>query len=73
MEDWRISPLNRPNPEILRAHCQYFSRLGFALFAQMMSMIVVQVAAAVPVALLAPGLLADPVFLWNRFLWIEGA
>lgn len=64
MEDWRISPLNRPNPEILCAHCQYFSRLGWALFAQTIAMIVVQVAAAVPAALLAPGLLADPVFLW---------
>lgn len=64
MEDRRISPLNRPNPDILRAHCQYFSRLGWAMFAQMMAMLVVQVVAAVPVALLAPQLLSDSVFLW---------
>ena len=64
MEDWRITPLGRPDPGALRSHCQYFSRLGWALFAQMMAMLVVQVAASVPVGLLAPRLLGSPVFLW---------
>ena len=64
MEDWRITPFGRPDPGELRSHCQYFSRLGWALFAQMMAMLVVQVVAAVPVGLLAPRLLGDPVFLW---------
>ena len=65
MEDWRITSSGRPAPSELRAHCQYFSRLGWALFAQMLSMLVVQVVISVPVGLLSPQLLNDPVFLWG--------
>ena len=54
----------RPAPEQLRAHCQYFSRLGWALFGYMAAMLAVQTAAAAAAALLAPGLPAQPVFLW---------
>lgn len=48
----------------LRAHCQRFSRLGWALFAQMVSMVLVQVALTLAVRTLAPALLRQPVFLW---------
>lgn len=65
MEDWRITPPRRPDPGELRGHCQYFSRLGWALFAQMIAMLAVQVIVSVPVGLLAPQLLSDPVFLWG--------
>lgn len=65
MEDWRITPSGHLAPSELRAHCQYFSRLGWALFAQMLSMLVVQVVVSVPVGLLSPQLLNDPVFLWG--------
>ena len=64
MQDWRVNPSGPPDPQVLRAHCQYFSRLGWALFAQMLSMLIVQVVAALPAQLLAPHLLSDPVFLW---------
>ncbi|WP_297213586.1 CPBP family intramembrane glutamic endopeptidase [uncultured Flavonifractor sp.] len=64
MEDWRGRGSGRPDPGVLRIHCQYFSRLGWALFALMMSMLAVQVLAGVPVGILAPWLLGEPVFLW---------
>lgn len=64
MEERRVTPGGRPDPGELRSHCQYFSRLGWALFAQMIAMIAVQVAASVPVGLLAPHLLREPIFLW---------
>ena len=56
---------SRPAPELLRAHCQIISRLGWALFAQMAVMAAVQNAAAVWAGLAAPALLTDPVFLWG--------
>lgn len=55
---------NRPAPELLRAHCQVFSRLGWALFLQLAVMAVVQAAAGFWAALAAPDLLSDPLFLW---------
>ena len=54
----------RPEPELLREHCQRFSRLGWALLAQMAAMAAVQAAAAVAAGLTAPELLTSPVFLW---------
>ena len=54
----------RPAPEQLRAHCQYFSRLGWALFGYMAAMLAVQTVVSAAAALLAPGLLVQPVFLW---------
>ena len=49
----------------LREHCQHFSGLGWALFAQMAAMIGVQWAVLLPVQLLAPPMLHSPVFLWG--------
>ena len=54
----------RPAPELLRAHCQHFSRLGWALFGYLAAMLAVQAAASAAAVLLAPGLLENPVFLW---------
>lgn len=65
MQDWRVNPLGRPAPAELRTHCQYFSRLGWALFAQMFAMLAVQVVASVLAGLLAPALLYDPIFQWT--------
>lgn len=65
MQDWRVKPLGRPAPAELRTHCQYFSRLGWALFAQMFAMLAVQVAVSALVGLLAPELLYDPIFQWT--------
>ena len=55
---------SRPAPELLREHCQVFSRLGWALFLQLAVMAVVQAAAGFWAALAAPDLLSDPLFLW---------
>ena len=52
-----------PRP-LLRTHCQRFSRLGWALLAQMASMLLVQLAVTLAVRALAPALLRQPVFLW---------
>ena len=65
MQDWRVKSLDRPAPSELRVHCQYFSQLGWALFAQMLSMLTVQVVVSALVGLLAPALLSDPIFLWT--------
>ena len=51
-------PLDRA--QLLRPHCQWFSRLGWALFAQMAAMLVLQLA----VTAAAPGVLAHPVSRW---------
>ena len=48
----------------LRAHCQVFSRMGWALFGQMGSPLALQAAAGLLVGLLAPGLMENGVFLW---------
>lgn len=64
MQDWRVTPGGRPDPGLLRSHCQYFSRLGWALFALMLSMLIVQIVGAAAAGLLAPGLLHSPTFLW---------
>lgn len=48
----------------LREHCQHFSRLGWALFAQGASALVVQVAAVLAVQWAAPALLGNITFLW---------
>lgn len=57
-------PLQPNQAALLRAHCQHFSRLGWALFAQMASMVVVQLLVSVLVRVLSPALLVQPVFLW---------
>ena len=57
-------PLQPNQAALLRAHCQHFSRLGWALFAQMASMVVVQLLVSVLVRTLFPSLLTQPVFLW---------
>ena len=49
---------------LLRPHCQWFSRLGWALFAQMAATVVVQLLVSLVVGILYPQLLAQPVFLW---------
>lgn len=46
--------------QLLRPHCQWFSRLGWALFAQMAAMLVVQLL----VVGAAPGTLGHPVARW---------
>ena len=50
---------------ILRKHCQHFSRLGWALFAYMAAMLVVQAIISIPVYLLHAELLDNPLFLWG--------
>lgn len=45
-------------------HRQWFSRLGWALFAQMAAMTVVQLLAGAAVRVLRPELMTQPVFLW---------
>ena len=50
--------------QALGRHCRYFSALGWALFALLIAMLVVQVAAAGAAALLAPALLERPMFYW---------
>ena len=54
----------RPSPEVLREHCQVFSRLGWALFAYLAVMCAVQVAATAAAAAAAPALLSSPIFPW---------
>lgn len=59
--------MNQPFPErpdLLRAHCQRFSRLGWALFAQMAAMLAVQLAVALPLLLLELPWRSSPLFLW---------
>lgn len=59
--------MNQPFPErpdLLRAHCQRFSRLGLALFAQMAAMLAVQLAVALPLLLLELPWRSSPLFLW---------
>ncbi len=59
--------MNQPFPErpdLLRAHCQRFSRLGWALFAQMAAMLAVQLGAGLLLPLLAPSWRTSPLFLW---------
>ena len=51
--------------QALREHCQRFSRLGWALLAQGLSALAVQVAAVLAARWAAPQLLSDPVFLWT--------
>ena len=55
----------RPASELLREHCQVFSRLGWALFLQLAVVILVQSVAANVAAAVAPALLVQPVFLWG--------
>lgn len=56
---------NRPDrAALLRPHCQWFSRLGWALFAQMSAMVAVQLLVSLLVRLTAPSLLQSPFFLW---------
>lgn len=57
----RLSP---QRAQMLRGHCQYFSHLGWALFAQMLTMLAVQSAVTLAVRFLAPWLLYNSVFLW---------
>ena len=56
---------SRPAPELLREHCQVFSRLGWALFLQLAVVILVQRVAANVAAAVAPALLVHPVLLWG--------
>ena len=46
--------------QLLRPHCQWFSRLGWALFAQMAAMLVLQLAVTAAV----PGVVSHPVSRW---------
>ena len=63
--EWRSGGAGRgPDPRLLRAHSQVFSRLGWALFAHTAVMLAVQVAMAAAAGLAAPSLLRDPVFQW---------
>lgn len=48
----------------LRAHCQHFSGLGWALFVQMAAMLVVQWVVLLVVQLLWPQMVSSSVFLW---------
>ena len=52
----------RPAPEQLRAHCQYFSRLGWALFGYMAAMLAVADGGIRRRRVLAPGLLVSRSF-----------
>lgn len=49
---------------LLRPHCQWFSRLGWALFVQMAATVAVQLLVSIVVRVLHPELLTQPVFLW---------
>lgn len=55
---------NLPEAAVLRAHCQVFSRMGWALFAQMLSMVAVQSLVLMIVLLVAPDLAENAIFLW---------
>lgn len=56
--------LSAGEARILRAHCQHFSQLGWALFAQTAAALSVQVLAVLAVRGLAPGLMRENLFLW---------
>ncbi|MFR8331744.1 MAG: hypothetical protein ACLU9S_04765 [Oscillospiraceae bacterium] len=47
---------------LLRGHCQHFSRLGWALFAQMLSMLLAQAGILLIVGVCAPGLTGNSLF-----------
>ena len=47
-----------------RLHRQWFSRLGWALFAQMSAMTVAQLLVSAVIRVLRPELLAQPAVLW---------
>jgi len=62
-EEWG-NRLSAGEARVLRAHCQHFSRLGWALFGQAAAALLVQLAAIAAVKLAAPRLLGDSIFLW---------
>lgn len=49
---------------LLRPHCQWFSRLGWALFTQMAAMLAVQLLVTLWAQLVSPSLLLSPIFRW---------
>lgn len=57
--------LRRAEGLALRAHSERFSRVGWALFAYVVSSLLAQVAAVAAAMLLRPGLLNEPWFLWG--------
>ena len=54
-EPWH-STRSDETARLLRGHCQHFSRLGWALFAQMLSMLLAQAGILLIVGVCAPGL-----------------
>ncbi len=65
MEEREAVRLSAREAERLRGHCQHFSRLGWALFGQMLAMLAVPAVAGAVVGLLAPELLENSIFLWG--------
>lgn len=53
-EPWH-STRSDETARLLRGHCQHFSRLGWALFAQMLSMLLAQAGILLIVGVCAPG------------------
>ena len=62
-EPWH-STRSDETARLLRGHCQHFSRLGWALFAQMLSMLLAQAGILLIVGVCAPGLTGNSLFLW---------
>lgn len=62
-EDW-APRLAAEEARRLRAHCQHFSHLGWALFAEMAGMLLIQTVVVMVVQLSAPWLLENGIFLW---------
>ena len=66
--EWEDRALRRAEGLALRAQSERFSRVGWALFAYVVSSLLVQVAAVAAAMLLRPELLNE---LW--FLWVMSA
>lgn len=49
---------------LLRGHCQFFSRIGWALFAQMLSSVAVQSLVLLVAMAVSPMIIDNPIFLW---------
>ena len=54
----------RPAPELLREHCQVFSRLGWAMLAYLAATFLLQTGVLTAALLAAPQLAASPLFQW---------
>lgn len=64
MDEGRENRLSAGEARVLRAHCQHFSHLGWALFAQAAVPLLIQGGAILAVRLAAPRLLGNTLFLW---------